>query len=275
MRHNTLFVFDIETVPDTDAVYNLTGFKSEDPKALREELERYHLEITGGKNAFPRQPLWKVVAVSFLEAEIHRDGAHEEFYEFKRLQSNKSDDEKEIIEGFFKYFERTKPRLVSYNGRGFDLPVLKYRAMKYGVQAPMLHLGGDKWNSYTSRYSPDWHCDLLETLSDFGASARCKMNEVCSVMGLPGKFGVDGSKVSDMFDAGETDAIKYYCETDVLNTYLVYLRQQQHMGILSTENYNTEVENLLTFIEENTKERAYLAEFGEAWKEACEGTFTL
>jgi len=274
MLHNKLFVFDIETVPDIDAVKNLTGFESDDPDKLREELERYHLDLTGGKNAFPRQPLWKVVVVSFLEAEIHRDGG-EEYYQFKRLVSNKSEEESEIVAGFFKYFDKTKPRLVSYNGRGFDLPVLKYRAMAHGVQAPALHLTGDKWNSYTSRYSTDWHCDLLETLSDYGASARCKMNEVCSILGFPGKFGVDGSKVTEMYENGEVDAIRHYCETDVLNTYLLYLRQQHHIGVLSTASYNTEIDNLLTFIEESGDERPYLVEFAEAWKESCDGKFTL
>ena len=74
MQHQNLFVFDIETMPDTDAVPSLTGFDDPDVAARRQELERYHLEKTGGKNPFPRQPFHKVVAISFLEAEIERDG---------------------------------------------------------------------------------------------------------------------------------------------------------------------------------------------------------
>ena len=86
MQHRTLFVFDIETVPDTDAVPNLTGFTEPSVVARRAELERYHLEITDGRNGFPRQPFHRVVAISFLEAEIEHAGAHETYY-LKELRS--------------------------------------------------------------------------------------------------------------------------------------------------------------------------------------------
>lgn len=274
MQHKRLFVFDIETIPDTEAAFALTGEQGADVQEQRDILSAYHLEVTDGRNDFLRQPFHKVVVVSFLEAEIERSEGQER-YHLKRLSSNKSDDEQEIVEGFFQYLSQTFPRLVSFNGRTFDLPVLKYRAMKYGVSAPFLYKSGDKWNSYTSRYSADWHCDLLDTLSDYGASARIKMNEVCSILGFPGKFGVDGSKVSAMYDAGQLDAIRHYCETDVLNTYLVYLRQQQHTGTLSTEGYNQAIETVLNYIESEQAERQYLQEFKDAWAESCSEKYTL
>ena len=87
-------------------------------------------------------------------------------------------DKKKLLQGFFGYFERLKPRLVSFNGRGFDLPVLKYRAMMHGVSVPWLYGAGDNWNSYQSRYSTDWHCDLLDVLSDYSASARASLHKV-------------------------------------------------------------------------------------------------
>jgi predicted PolB exonuclease-like 3'-5' exonuclease len=77
--------------------------------------------------------------------------------------------------------------------------------MAHGINSPWLHQAGDRWNSYSSRYSADWHCDLIEQLSYYGASARVKLNEVCSIFGLPGKFGVDGSKVSEMIEAERND----------------------------------------------------------------------
>jgi len=239
-------------------------------------LEGYHLEITQGRNPFPRQPFHKVVAISFLEAEIDADGRQETFL-LKDLRSGgEADyDEKRLLQGFFAYFERLRPRLVSFNGRGFDLPVLKYRAMVHGVAAPYLHNAGDKWNSYTSRYSADWHCDLMEVLSDYGASARVKLNEVCSVLGYPGKFGVDGSQVADMFDAGRLEEIRHYCETDVLNTYLVYLRHRLHTGGLSRDGYNRAVADIIAFVEQHQDARPYLGEFLEAWGIASGNTFVL
>ena len=276
MQHRTLFVFDIETVPDTDAVPNLTGFTEPDVTARREELERYHLEITDGRNPFPRQPFHKVVAISFLEAEIERvDGR--EFYLLRELRSGgQADfDEHKLLQGFFRHFERVRPRLVSFNGRGFDLPVLKYRAMAHGVQAPALHDKSNKWENYGSRYAADWHCDLIEVLSDYGASARVKLNEVCSVMGFPGKFGVDGSKVAGMVDEGRVGEVRDYCETDVLNTYLVYLRWQLHTGALTTDGYDRAVADVIAYIEAEMEARPHLGEFLEAWGEAAGNKFLI
>ena len=276
MQHQTLFVFDIETIPDTSAARNLIGSESHDEQELRDELENYHLEITGGKNSFLRQPFHKIVAISFLEAEIDRTGGGEQ-YILKELRTGGKENstEKELLEGLFNYLARIKPRFVSFNGRSFDLPVLKYRAMKHGISVPWLYNSGDKWNSYSSRYSLDWHCDLLEALSEFGASARIKLNEVCSILGFPGKFGVDGGKVSEMYDDGKIKEIRDYCETDVLNTYLVYLRHMQHRGELSKDNYNRAIGDVLSLIDNEKEERKHLSEFFDAWEDACDGKFEL
>ena len=275
MQHQTLFVFDIETIYDTDAAKILTGCDDTDPIVLRQRLEEYHLSLTDGKNAFPRQPFHKVIAISFLEADITRDSKGEQ-YTLKELRSGgKADaDEKTLLEGFFQYLAKLKPRLVSYNGRTFDLPVLKYRAMLHGITAPWLYHSGDKWNSYHSRYSMDWHCDLLDAMSDFGASARCKLNEICAVLGYPGKIGVDGSMVTPMYDEGRIKEIRDYCETDVLNTYLVYLRYMYHRGDISQASYNQAVGDVLSYVRE-ADDRPYLGEFFTAWNEACAGKFTF
>lgn len=276
MQHNRLFVFDIETIPDESAAKPLIGEMSDDIEVQRKALSDYHLEATAGRSDFLRQPFQKVVALSYLDAEIHRN-AEGETYILKDIRSggDANSSERDVVAGFWQFMERKTPRLVSYNGRSFDLPVLKYRAMKHGISAAALFKSGDKWNSYTQRYSQDWHCDLLEALSDYGASARCKLNEVCSIMGFPGKFGVDGSKVTEMFDGGKLQEIRDYCETDVLNTYLVYLRYQHHTGTLSVENYNMAIKAALDFIEKHEEERVHFKEFKEAWAEACSSNFYL
>ncbi len=276
MQHKNLFVFDIETVPDTQAVRNLTGFDGTKAEDCRAELDRYHLEITDGRNAFPRQPFHKVVAISFLEAEIERDGLSE-IYHLRELRSGGEANatEQTLIQGFFSYLERLRPRLVSFNGRGFDLSVLKYRAMVHGISARFLYSDGDKWNSYTSRYADDWHCDLLEVLSDYGGSARIKLNEVCSVMDFPGKFGVDGADVTGMVENGQVQAVRDYCETDVLNTYLVYLRLMHHRGKITTESYNLAIGDIIALIETEGEARPHLREFLYAWSMASQNSFTI
>ena len=276
MQHRSLFVFDIETVPDTKVVQNLTGFTNTDVTAQRAELERYHVETTRGKSSFLRHPFHQVVAISFLEAEIETIGREERYY-LKELRSGGEIgfSEEKLLQGFFQYFEQLKPRLVSFNGRAFDLPVLKYRALVHGIVAHWLYEAGDKWNNYHSRYSPTWHCDLLDLLRDYGASSQIKLSEICAVMGFPGKFAADGSQVSDMVDAGKIQAVRNYCETDVLNTYLVYLRTMLHRGIISRDGYNRSIADILTMIEQSKLERPHLADFLAAWGESSKNIFLL
>lgn len=259
-----LFVFDIETIPDTDVLYNLTGSETIDEKEKRKELEEYSSIISNG-NSFPRQLFHKVVSISILIADIKHIGDCE-YYKINKIGtiSNIDKTEKEMVEVFFNYISKNIPRIVDYNGRTFDLPVMKYRAMKYGIGVKNLFKSGDKWNNYSSKYSLDWHCDLLDALSDFGSSAKCKMNEVCSILGIPGKIGVDGSKVAEMFDSGLLKDIDNYCETDVLNTYLVYLNYMLLNGSVNYDNFikmNKELKDYMI-----SKNLPHFNEFIDEWK---------
>ncbi|WCR58661.1 MAG: hypothetical protein PG978_000075 [Wolbachia endosymbiont of Ctenocephalides felis wCfeF] len=270
---NSLLVFDIETIPDINSCKNLINICDDSSvEEKRDALTKYHLEITNGQNPFLRQPFHQIVVISFLLCNIScRNG-----YEVFTLQEIRSggtlnSSEKELVKGFFNYMSEKRPRLVSFNGRTFDIPVLKYRAMVHGIQAEYFHKAGDKWNSYNQRYSSDWHCDLLESLSDFGASARVKMNEVCAALNLPGKIGVDGSQVMGLYDSGKMQEIREYCETDVINTYLIYLRFVHHQGRITTESYNKSVEELLLECEK----KAHLKNFKEEWEITCGGKFYI
>jgi predicted PolB exonuclease-like 3'-5' exonuclease len=276
MQHQNIFVFDIETIPDTEAVTNLIGCCDDSVDVLRKKLEEYHLEATGGSSGFLRPPFHKVVAISFLEARIDRTAGNEQYY-LKYLKTGGKEDstEQDLLEGMFSYLERIKPRLISFNGRSFDVPVLKYRAMKYGIQADWFYNSGDKWNNYNSRYSMNWHCDLLDCLADFGASTKIKLNEICSILGFPGKFGIDGSNIVQMYDNGNIKQIRDYCETDVLNTYLLYLRFMHHRGDITTSGYNKAISDILMMIDNERKRCPHLGEFYDAWKEACDGIFVL
>ncbi|WP_265038354.1 3'-5' exonuclease [Wolbachia endosymbiont (group A) of Hylaeus communis] len=270
---NSLLVFDIETIPDVNSCKNLLNISDDSSvEEKRDALTKYHLEITNGQNSFLRQPFYLVVVISFLLCNISYQSGYEVFtLQEIRSGGTLNSSEKELVKGFFNYISEKKPRLVSFNGRTFDIPVLKYRAMVHGIQAEYFHKAGDKWNSYNQRYSSDWHCDLLESLSDFGASARVKMNEVCAAFNLPGKIGVDGSQVMDLYDSGKIQEIRDYCETDVINTYLIYLRFMHHQGRITTESYNKSAEELLLECEK----KEYLKKFKEEWERTCGGKILL
>jgi predicted PolB exonuclease-like 3'-5' exonuclease len=249
MQFKTLLAFDIETIPD----------------------ERHH---TGEK--FPKLLFHQVVAISFVEVALKvKDGL--EVHELQQIRSGGEATffEQQLLEGFFQYVEKRKPRLVTFNGRSFDLPVLKYRAMLHGISAPWLNQGESRFENYGYRYSSDWHCDLMDVMADYGASTSAKLDEISRLFGFPGKFGIDGSQVAQVYAEGGIKDIRDYCETDALNTYLVYLRYALFRGSIDRNGYNRAIAYLLTYIEGQKRERPHLGEFQEAWKSSSDGKFYL
>jgi predicted PolB exonuclease-like 3'-5' exonuclease len=140
--------------------------------------------------------------------------------------------ELELIESFVQTIERLTPRMVTFNGCSFDLPVLRYRAMIHGVSAPGLD---DR--SYFHRYT-DNNVDLCDVLSSFSHGGKAKLDELSRIMGLPGKpNGMDGSRVEDVFNAGRIQEIADYCQSDVLNTYRLWLRLELFRGRIDPEQF--------------------------------------
>jgi 3'-5' exonuclease len=266
MLHKNLFIFDIETIPDTEAAKSLLNLKTDDVSELRKALAEYHNKDLPPENVFVKPLFHKIVAISFAKIAVSRFGEYET-YKLEDLRSggNIDSNEAELVQGFFKYFEKITPRLVSFNGRSFDMPVLKYRAMKHDIAVPFLYKMGDKWNSYNSRYSLDWHCDLLEAVSDFNASGKVRLNDVCAILGYPGKIDVDGSAVFTLYDEGKVAEIRDYCETDVLNTYLLYLSYALHRGIIDADGFKDAKDQVLEFLNENDKKSHFL-KFKKAWQ---------
>jgi len=254
-----VFVFDIETIPDTDGgrrIYDLEGL---DDKDVANVMFHQRRQETGGSD-FLRHYLHRVVAISVVLRSSNR---------FKVWSIGEEDSsEKEIIQRFFDGIDKYTPTLVSWNGGGFDLPVLNYRALLHGIEAQRYWDTGEddqsfKWNNYQSRYH--WrHTDLMDVLAGFQPRANAPLDKIATMLGFPGKMGMSGAKVWDQYQAGEIKAIRDYCETDVLNTYLVYLRFELMRGHLSQEGYETECKVVRDSLKEENKD--HLNEFLEAWQ---------
>jgi predicted PolB exonuclease-like 3'-5' exonuclease len=140
--------------------------------------------------------------------------------------------------------EKYTPQLVSWNGGGFDLPVLNYRALKNGLCASRYwDLGDDdrefRFNNYINRFHAR-HLDLMDVLSMYQARAFAPLDEMARLCGFPGKLGMDGSAVWDAWQSGGIAGIRNYCETDVANTYLLFIRFQRMRGIFDEMRYAQE-----------------------------------
>lgn len=258
-----VLVFDIETIPDLDGgrqLYDLDGLSDKDTASALLNLRRQE-----NGTEFLRLHLHRVVAISV----VLRSAQGLKVWSLGEADSS----EKEIIERFFDGIEKFTPNLVSWNGSGFDLPVLHYRALKHGVVARRYWENGSednsfKFNNYLSRYHQR-HLDLMDVLAMYNARANAPLDQIASLLGFPGKMGMSGAKVFDAFQDGDIKGIRDYCETDVLNTWLVYLRFQLMRGELDAVGYEQELELLRRYLTE--QEQPHFHGFLEAWQTGSQG----
>lgn len=253
-----LFVFDIKTIPDVDGGRRLYELEGLTDKEVANVMFHKRRQETG--NEFLRLHLNRVVAISV----VLRSEDNFSVYSL----GGEAADEKEIIEQFFNKIEKHVPTLVSWNGKGFDLPVLHYRSMVHGVQAPKYWEIGDnqqdfQWNNYLNRYHRR-HTDLMDVLAGYEMNANTPLNELASLLGFPGKMNMNSNGAWDSFQSGQVNDIRNYCEIGVLNTYLIYLRFELINGNLSHEEYEIEcdlVQNTLT-----ADNQPHLTEFLNTWQ---------
>jgi predicted PolB exonuclease-like 3'-5' exonuclease len=250
-------IFDIETVPDVDfgrRYYDLANL--EDKEVAQVMFARRRQQ--SGSEFLPLHQ-HRVVAISVLL----RSRDELRLWSLGDCGSN----EKEIVERFYDGLDRFTPDLVSWNGSGFDLPVLHYRALRHGVSAPRYWDTGDddrsfKWNNYLGRFH--WrHLDLMDVLAGYQYRAVAKLDEIAVLLGLPGKLGMSGALVWDKYLAGGLEEIRDYCETDVLNTYLVYLHFEKLRGNLDESEHESECKKLRDYLSQ--EKRSHLDEFLAAW----------
>jgi len=251
-------VFDIETVPDVELGRRLYGLGGLTDDAVAKAMFARQRAATG--HEFLPHLQQRVVAIACAL----RTREQLTLWSLGDPDSG----EPELLRRFFDGIDKYSPELISWNGGGFDLPVLHYRALRAGIQAPRYWETGDedtafRYNNYLSRYH--WrHLDLMDVLSGFQPRARAGLADVAALLGFPGKLGFSGEHVWDAFLAGELTRIRRYCETDVLNTYLIYLRFQFMRGRLDRAGLDEELERVRRLLRDSRE--PHHAEFLQAWQ---------
>jgi len=256
-----VLVFDIESIPD---IAGLRALRGESAEASDEQVYAAWLAERKEKGQSDFMPLHLqrilVISVVFRNAEglrihsfVDRDGASEG----------------KVVQTFFNSIEKHQPQLVSWNGSGFDLPVLHYRGLRHGVEASKYwDMGEDdreyKWNNYISRYHMR-HLDLMDLLAMYSPKNNAPLDAMAKLCGFPGKLGMDGSQVYAQYLAGQTDDIRRYCETDVMNTYLVYCRFQKMRGGLTEAEYEQEITYVKETLGNLAPTESHWDEYLRAW----------
>lgn len=269
-------VFDIETVPDIELVrqyYELDSSLSE------VEICQHAFSAQKEKSGSEFLPIYwhRVVSIASVICDeygkfIKMGNFGKKSAESTETKSNADSsafahlaDERAILSDFLRFINSKEPRLVSFNGRGFDLPTIMLRAMKYNLSAfgyfesENASKTKNKWENYRARYSEKWHTDLLECLGNFGSVRNLNLDNVCKMLGIVGKYEVSGGDVYSLYyDKKDIEKIDFYCQSDVLNTYWLYLKYAILKDELRLEDYAGILED---FKEKLPKDREYSQAF--------------
>jgi len=231
-----ILVFDLETIPDVAGIRRINDIGPEVTDAGVLDWFGQQRRAASGSDFAPLH-LQQVVAIGCAL----RDANGLRVWSVGELE----DAEPELLRRFFDGIERFSPQLVSWNGGGFDLPVLHHRALVHGVQAARYWDWGDndrdfKYNSYLNRYHTR-HLDVMDVLACYQSRASAGLDATARLCGFPGKLGMDGSDVARAVATGRLAEVRSYCETDVMNTYLVYTRFRLMRGELDAGGYAQEI----------------------------------
>ena len=261
---NNFLVFDIETIPDIEGWRKLHNLP---PEMSAQDVYEHAVKIRTEENKsnpefFPHF-LQKIVCFSYVFRAANK-------FALGSLASPEFD-EKTILQRFFKGVD-TKPILISWNGSGFDLPVINLRSMIYGVSSQNFWNTKDdfKWNNYFSRYHFR-HTDIMDVLALYGGRANAPLDDLSKLCGFPGKLGgMEGSQVFAAWLEGKSQHISNYCQTDVLNTYLMFLRFARFKSEINAEQEHNEhlfIKNELNkMIAKKPDDTMHLQEFLQEWK---------
>lgn len=269
-------VFDIETVPDIELVrqyYELDSSLSE------VEICQHAFSAQKEKSGSEFLPIYWHRVVSIASVICDEYGKFIKVGNFGKKSAESTEtksnadssafahlaDERVILSDFLRFINSKEPRLVSFNGRGFDLPTIMLRAMKYNLSAfgyfesENASKTKNKWENYRARYSEKWHTDLLECLGNFGSVRNLNLDNVCKMLGIVGKYEVSGGDVYSLYyDKKDIEKIDFYCQSDVLNTYWLYLKYAILKDELRLEDYAGILED---FKEKLPKDREYSQAF--------------
>jgi 3'-5' exonuclease len=260
-----VMVFDIESIPDVQGLRALGAYPAElsDAQVHAQWVQERKAQ---NKSDFLPLHLQRILCISVVFRNTEGLRIHS-FVDRDNASEGK------IIQQFFNSLDKHIPQLVSWNGGGFDLPVMHHRGMIKGVQAHKywdMGEGGDhdsrefKWNNYISRYHLR-HLDLMDLLALYQAKANAPLDAMAKLCGFPGKLGMDGAQVYESYLAGGIEDIRRYCETDVMNTYLLYCRFQKMRGGFSETDYAQEIKFVKETLADLSPTETHWEQYLQAW----------
>jgi predicted PolB exonuclease-like 3'-5' exonuclease len=230
MHEQSIIVWDLETIPDLAAAARMLDMPNATEQEVREALGP----------GFPKHPLHKIACIGALVASRLPEGWRVDALGAPHIGERS---EAELITAFIEKIGQLRPQLITFNGHSFDLPVLRYRAMVNRIPAVGLQV-----RQYFHRYTDD-ALNLCDVLGSYVPGGKVKLDEVTKILGLTGKpEGVDGSRVEEMIAAGQIEEVARYCESDVLNTYRVWLVYELFRGGITPGELDSSEAQIRAFV---------------------------
>ena len=227
----SIVALDLETVLDADLGRRALGLGGSDDGVLRDAMRGYWLNKTQGRSDFLPPVFHRVVAVG--SARYETDGR--EIRDFSAW-SVATGDERGCLVAALRLLEG-RPQLVTWNGGGFDLAVLRHRCLTHGVSLLPFYAPRERGqDDYLYRYGRA-HVDLMDTLSGYGAAPRSALHDVAVACGLPGKGDVTGADVESLVRDGKWEELRRYVEQDAVTTLLLHLRFEAVTGRLPKQAF--------------------------------------
>jgi predicted PolB exonuclease-like 3'-5' exonuclease len=236
-----VLIWDLETVPDAAALSRIHG-RSKLMNAAEVK------EVLAGQ--FPKLPVHQIICIGALIASRSEQGWTIETLGAPHIGERT---EADLIASFVERISALRPRLVTYNGYTFDLPVLRYRAMLHRISAPGLAA-----RAYFNRYSDD-AIDLCDVLASYIPQAKVSLDLLSKSLGLSGKpQNISGADVERLFLTGKIRDIAEYCEVDVINTYRLWLIFELFCGRLSMQSWSASENSLRSFVGQRLDAKPHL-----------------
>jgi predicted PolB exonuclease-like 3'-5' exonuclease len=242
MSEQSVIVWDLETIPDLAAAARMLDMGNASEAEVREALGP----------GFPKHPLHKIACIGALIASRQPEGWRIDALGAPHIGERP---EARLISDFIEKIGELRPQLITFNGHSFDLPVLRYRAMVNRISAAGLQV-----RQYFHRYTED-ALDLCDVLGSYVPGGKVKLDEVSKILALSGKpHGIDGSRVEEMVLAGQIEEVARYCESDVLNTYRVWLLYELFRGSITTKELDWSEGQVRNFVLNRKSANPHLCE---------------
>lgn len=252
-------VFDVESVADGDLIAKVR-YPNEDLTAV-DAIKKYTGELMA---QFGTEfiPYTYHIPVSVAAAKIDAERKLIDIVTLDQPEYRPHEITRKFWDGWRVH---NKPRIISFNGRSFDLPLMELSAYRFGISIPdWFNLYGKSWEQPRARYNPQFHLDLQDVLTNFGATRlNGGLNLAANLIGCPGKMGIAGHMVQQLYDDGEIDRINDYCRCDVLDTYFVFLRASVMIGEITIEQEQALVADSRDWLAERAEEFPVYGEYLE------------